>query len=254
MKDFSFQGKVYLGQRGSNGKPQALRWVDDASQLQIKLSTDTEERQESYSGNRLTSVRLTKSRKAEFSLTLNAFSKLNLALALSVTPVDVAAGNVTGEILPAGLLVGDVVALDHRDISALVLTDSAATPKTLVAGTDYVIESAAAGLVRILSLGSPAYTQPFKAAYSYADAVRLPMFTATQNERYLLLDGVNVVDGSRVRVRLYRCAFDPVQQLDLITDSLSSLALSGAVLFDATNAADAALGGFGRIEMPKEPA
>lgn len=252
MKDFSFQGKIYLGLRGSDGKPQALRWVDDASQLQVKLSVDTEERNESYSGNRLTSVRLIKARKAEFSLTLNAFSKLNLGLALGATALDVATGSVTAESFPTGLQVGDVVALDHRDISAVVITDSTATPKTLVKGTDYAEESLPGGLIRILGLGSPAYTQPFKAAYTYAATVRLPMFTGPQPERYLLLDGINTVDNSRVRVRLYRCSFNPVDTLDLITDSLSSLQLSGAVLYDSTNASDSSLGGFGRIELPSE--
>jgi hypothetical protein len=250
MKDFSFQGKVYVGLRGSDGKPQALRWVDDASQLQVSLSVDTSERQESYSGNRLTSVRLRKSTKAEFTLTLNAFSKQNLVLAVFGTPADVATGTATAESFPADLVVGDVVALDHRDVSDLVITDSTATPKTLVEGTDYSIESGPGGLVKLLSLDT--YTQPFKAAYSYAASVRVPMFTAGTPERYILLDGINTVDNSRVRVRLYRASFDPASSLDFISDDLASLELKGGILFDQLNAADANLGGFGRIELPEE--
>lgn len=257
MKDFSFQGKVYLGLRdGTNGKPKALRWVGDASQLQIKLTTDTDERQESWSGKRLTSVRLVKSTKADFTLTLNDFSIQNLALALGATEVDVATGTVTAESCPDDLVVGDVVALDHRDVSDVVITDSASSsPATLAEGTDYSIESAEGGLIKILSLGETPYTQPFKAAYSYAATARLPLFTAgTSSERYILLDGINTVDQSRVRVRLYRGAFDPASQLDLITDGLSSLEMSGSVLFDQVNAADANLGGFGRIELAGETA
>lgn len=251
MKDFSFNGKVYLGLRdAATGKPLALRWVDDASQLQVKLTTDTEERQESHSGNRLTSVRLTKAKKADFSLTLNAFSKKNLALGLQSNPVDVTLGTVTGEVLPDALVAGDVVALDHRDVSSVVITDSNATPATLVLGTDYSEESLPGGLIRIISLG--AYTQPFKAAYSYAASVTVPMFNAAQPERFILLDGINTVTGERARVSLFRAVFDPASQLDLITDSLSSLALSGSVLYDSVNAASANLGGFGRIELPPE--
>lgn len=253
MKDFSFQGKVYVGLRGTDGKPQALRWVDDASQLQVSLSVDTSERQESYSGNRLTSVRLQKAKKAEFTLTLNAFSKENLVLAVFGTPIDVATGTVTAEPFPANLAVGDVVALDHRDISTLVISDSTSgTPKVLVEGTDYSIESAAGGLVKLLSLGSPAYTPPFTAAYSYAASLRVPMFTQGAPERYILLDGINTVDNSRVRVRLYRGVFDPASQLNFISDDLASLELKGGILFDSLNAADANLGGFGRIELPGE--
>lgn len=250
MKDFSFNGKVYVGTRLASGKPGVLQWVDDASQLQIKLSTDTEERQESYSGNRLTSVRLQKAKKAEFSLTLNAFSKLNLALALYSTPVDIVAGSFTDEVLPTGLVAGDIVALDHRDVSNVVVKDSAGSPVTLVAGTDYSIESAPAGLIKILDVGT--YTQPFKANGDYAAGIRMPMFTGTIPERYILLDGINTVDGSRARVALFRAVFDPASQLDMLTDALSSLQLSGSVLYDSTNAADSNLGGFGRIELPAE--
>ncbi|HEX7113198.1 MAG TPA: hypothetical protein VF216_12200 [Mizugakiibacter sp.] len=250
MKDFSFNGKVYIGTRLASGKPGVLRWVDDASQLQIKLTTDNEERQESYSGNRLTSVRLQKAKKAEFSLTLNAFSKLNLALALYATPVDVTSGTVASEALPTGLVAGDIVALDHRDISALVIKDSAGTPATLVKDTDYSEESLPGGLVKIINVGT--YVQPFTAAYSYAAGVRVPMFTSTIPEQYIVLDGINTVDGSRARVELFRGVFDPASQLDMITDALSSLQLNGSVLYDSVNAADANMGGFGRISLPPE--
>lgn len=252
MKDFSFQGKIWLGERLSNGKPGALRWVDDAGTLQIKLTSDKSERTESWSGNRLTSATLNKANKAEFSLSLNAFSADNLVLGTFGTKAVIAGGSASAEALPTGLAVGDVVALDHRNISALVLTDSGGTPATLTAGTDYDIESASGGLVVIKSLGGTPYTQPFKAAYTYGDGVNVTMFSQGAPERYLMLDGINTVSNERVVVRLYRAKFDPVSQLDLISDDFGKLDLAGGVLFDSTNAADAALGGFGRIELPGE--
>ena len=75
------------------------------------------------------------------------------------------------------------------------------------------------------------------------------MFTAQPPERYLLLDGVNTLDKSRVIMRLYRVQFDPTSNLPLINDSFGQLELSGAVLFDSESAADAALGGFGKIQV-----
>lgn len=249
MKDYSFQGKIYLGTRdATSGQPQAMQWVGDADQLQVKLSTSTDERQESWSGQRLTSVRLVTAKKAELSLQLNEFSPLNLGLALYGNTINVTTGTVTAESLPDNLAVGDEVVLDNRDISALVLTDSASgSPATLTEGTDYSIESAASGIVKILNVG--AYTQPFKAAYSYAAAVQIPMFQTAVPERYLVLDGVNTVDGSTVKVRLYRCVFDPASQLDLISSKLSQFALAGSVLFDQINYANSNMGGFGRIEL-----
>lgn len=250
IQDYSFQGKVYLGERDANGNPQSLVWVGDASVAQVALATDVSERQESFSGNRLTSARLQKSKKATFNLTLNYFSPQNLALALYGNQISVATGTVTAESFPATLAQGDFVALEHRDVSALVITDSAAsTPKTLVEGTDYTLDSAPAGIVKII--GDPSgFTQPLKAAYTYAAAVNVPLFVTGIPERYLVLDGINTLDNSRVKARLYRCVFDPAKQLDLISADLASFELSGSVLYDALHASDSNMGGFGRIELP----
>ncbi|WP_244539167.1 hypothetical protein [Pseudomonas aeruginosa] len=48
-------------------------------------------------------------------------------------------------------------------------------------------------------------------------------------------------------VTLYRCKFDPVSDLALINDEYGNFQLTGSVLYDTLNAADAKLGGFGRI-------
>lgn len=249
MKDFSFQGKIWLGERLANGKPGALRWVDDAAKVQLKLTQDKSERTENFSGLRLTSAVLSKAGKAEFSITLNAASADNLALATYGSKAAVTGGTVTGEVLPQDLATGDVVALDHRNISALALTDSTGTPVTLTAGTNYDVESADGGLVAIKATTG---TQPYKAAYTYGDGVNVAMFTQPAPERYLLLDGIDTVSNERVLVRLYRCRFDPASQLDLINDDFGTLELGGSVLYDTVNAGDAALGGFGRIELPSE--
>jgi hypothetical protein len=226
-----------------------LRWVGDASVLQVALSTTTTDRQESYSGNRLTSVRLQTAKKADLTLTLSYFSAKNLALGLYGDASDVDTGTVTAESLPDNLTADDAVALDHRDVSDLVLTDSASgSPATLTEDTDYTLD-ADTGIVQILKVDS--YTQPFQAAYSYAAAVNVPMFGSGVPERYLVLDGINTVDSNHVKLRLYRCAFDPASQLDLISNDLGTLELKGSVLYDSLNAADSNFGGFGRIEMPE---
>lgn len=249
MKDYSFQGKVYLGLRdATTGLPGALNWVGDADQCQVKLSTTTDERQESWSGQRLTSVRLVTAKKAELSLQLNEFSPLNLGLALYGNTIDVTTGTVTAEVLPSSLAQGDSVALDNRDVSAVVITDSTpTTPKTLVAGTDYTLSGT--GVIDFISDLS-GFTQPLSVAYSYAAAIQIPMFQTAVPERYLVLDGTNTVDGSAVKVRLYRCVFDPAATLDLISSKLSQFALSGSVLFDQLNYGKSNMGGFGRIELP----
>lgn len=256
MKDFRFQGKVYAGLRNADGTPGPLTWLGDDSKLQIKLSVDKDERQESYSGQSLTSVSTVKAKKATFDMTLNWFSKNNLALALAAAAVDVTTGSASAENLPTGVAAGDIIRLDHRDISALTLTGADGTTP-LVAGTDYSEESLPGGLIKVMDpthfndgTGTPAAAAT--AAYTYAASVTVPMFTTGIPERYLVLDGINTVDSSRVRIEIYRAQFDPASQLDMISDDLGQLDLSGAILYDDVNALDPTLGGFGRIGLPPE--
>jgi len=251
MKDFSFQGKIYLGERRAGGRPGKLTWVGDAPNCTVTLNTESEDRTESYSGQRLQSARLRKSSTAELALTLNYFNADTLALGLYATVSEVAAGTATEEILPANLLPGSIVALDNPNISDLVLVDSTGAPVTLVEGTHYAIESAQAGTLRMLSVTG--LTQPIIAdSYDYAAGKSAAMFTADPPERYFLMDGINTITGERVRAHLYRVQFNPASSIPLINSSFGQLELSGAALFDVDAANDPELGGFGKFDLPAE--
>jgi hypothetical protein len=249
MQDFSFQGKLYLGLRRAGGKPAALRWVGDVPKCDLTLKTETETRKESYSGNRLTSATLQKGKEAELAITFNWADIDNLLLGLHATRTAITAGTVTGEAFPAEIAANDVIALDHSTISTLVLTDSNAAPATLAANTHYRIESVRAGLVRLLNLA--AFVLPLRAAYRYGARVSVAMLAARPPERFLLLDGVNSLDGTPVQVRLYRVQFNPVSNLGLIHESFGAFEMTASVLFDPEAATDPVLGGFGTLDLPE---
>lgn len=242
---FSFQGKVWSGERQADGSLSRPVWAGNVPALNLKLSTDATNKVECFSGKRLQYGRLQKGTTAQLDITFDEWLPKNIALAIWASQVALTADTVTGELLEAGLVANDFVKLDGQFVSSLVLTDSNATPATLVAGTDYRVESATAGLIQLLNVTSK--TQPFKAAYATQAAEAFTMFTAPPPERYILLDGVNTETNEPVVVTLYRCKFDPVSDLAFINDDYGSFQLSGSVLYDELNAADAELGGFGRI-------
>lgn len=255
IKDFSFQGKIWLGERLTTGKPGVLTQVGDAPALQLKLTASRDNRTESMSGQRVQSATVQKSKEATLSMTLNYFGSPQLALGLYGNINTVASGSATAESLPDTLAVGDSIILDFPNASSLVITDSAGTPATLTPDTDYTLASAEASIVTINNLGT--YTQPFKAAYSYSGGVDLAMFSSAPPTRYLVLDGLNTTlgddYGKRVLLRLYQCVFDPVGQLDFLSDTFGQLQLTGTVLYDLLSAADPLLGGFGKLSLPSEP-
>jgi len=256
IKDFSFQGKIWLGTRTSAGKAGALTQVGDAPALQLKLTAARDNRTESMDGQRVQSATVQKSKEAALSMTLNYFGSKQLALGLYGNVNTIAAGTFTAESLPTGLVAGDGFILDNSNVSDVVITDSAVGPATLTPNTDYEMEPSGSGIGTLLNAG--AYTQPFKAAGSMAARVDLAMFSAPIPSRYLILDGLNTTlgddYGKRILVRLYQCVFDPVGQLDFISDTFGQLQLTGTVLYDALNAADPLLGGFGKLELPDESA
>nr|WP_308006594.1 hypothetical protein [Xanthomonas albilineans] len=247
MKDFSFQGKVYLGARLPGGKPGVLDDMGDVPKVDVAFQVQTDTRTESRSGNRLTSAIMQKSKEAKISVILNWNTVNNWTVALNGMPAIIPAGSVTGELLPPDLKANDVVVLEHGDISSLLITDNASTPATLVEGSHYAVDSAKGGVIRIINPSS--FAQRFRGAYAYGQRVDVTMFTAPPPERYLFLDGINTVDNSRMRARLYRVQFDPTSSLALINESFGQFELSGAVLFDSEAAADPTLGGFGKIEL-----
>ncbi|WP_373388989.1 hypothetical protein [Pseudomonas alcaligenes] len=246
MSLFSFQGKVFAGERLSNGKLSKPVWAGNVPAMNLQLATESTNKTESFSGNRLQYGRLQRGKTATLNMTFDEWLPQNIALAIWASELPVVGGSVTGETFPTGLAVGDQVKLDHPFVSALAITDSAGTPATLPPA-NYSLESANAGLIKLLNLG--ALVQPFKAAYTYAARTSFTMFTAAPPERYILLDGINTETNEPVIVTLYRCKFDPVSDLGLIHDEYGSFQLSGSVLYDVVNAADANLGGFGRIDQ-----
>lgn len=259
MRDFSFQGRIYLGQRLPNGQPGPLTWVGDQSSCELSLNTENSDRTETYSGQRLQSARLRTATTVELSLVLRYFNPFNVQLGLYATPFNTGAGNVSDEPFPAGLQAGDRVVLANGvGVTGLSVADDAGAD--LTAGTHYRQDAANGGVIEILD--PAAFQQPFKASYQHAKFTTLPLFTADSPERYFLLDGINTVDGSRIRAHLYRVQFNPVEGLSFINDDFGELSLSGTVLFDPDMSSFQEIdgktvdiyGGFGRLELLDEEA
>ena len=245
---FSGQGIVYAADRDVNGAVSVFRDLGNVSALKVTLETDTLEHKESRTGQRLTDVRLIREKRAKVTMTMDSFNKANLLFMLYGTTTATVGASVTNEILPSGLVAGDIVATAKPDISALTIVDSNATPASLVLGTNYTVDLKSGMITFVLVTG---FTQPFKLNYTYAANDMIQIFKAPTKERYLRFVGVNTVNSNKpVIVELYRILFDPVGSLDLINDDLAKFEMTGSVLYDSTRDIDATLGGFGRIITP----
>lgn len=246
---FSLQGELWLADRDANGMPSIdLRWAFNCPKLEVTLSTQTDDVNESYSGQRLLDDQMESGKSAKVSVSLHGFSPANLALGLYSTAAKIATGSVVDEPLPAGMTAGQFFQLDKRGVSNLVVKDSAAVPIT--------VPAAKVGLYRPYSgigqvMDITGMTQPLKASYDYADADLVPMFTnVTPKERFMIFDGVNTRTGKPVVCEIYRVKFNPISNLALINEKHGTIDLDGVCLFDRTRMLDPELGPFGRFILP----
>lgn len=241
----SFQGRVFLGKRDAAGNPIELRTPGNVAELKLSLKTDVLEHYESQSGQRSLDHRMIKQKSATVTLTIEEFTKENLALALYGNYTTGATGTVTDEPLPTVVAVGDRYPLAHPLVSTLVVKDSAATPATLTLDTHYTADPEF-GAIQFLDLA--AFVQPFKASYSYGAVTEIGIFTQPLPERFLRLEGLNTAQGNaKTLVELYRIAFDPLKELSLISNEYNKFEMEGSLLADPTKPLDATLGQFGRI-------
>lgn len=246
----SFQGRVFLGKRDIDGLPIEVRSPGNVAELKLSLKTDVLEHYESQTGQRSLDHRMVKQKSATVNLTIEEFTKENLALALYGNHVVGTPGTVTAEPIHVGSggttpIAGDRYFLAHPKVLSLVVVDSAGTPATLVLGTNYTAD---VDFGAIQFLDTTGFTAPFKASYAYGVATEIGIFTQALPERFLRLEGINTAQGNaKVLVELYRVAFDPLKEISFISDEYNKFELEGSLLADTTKPFDAVLGQFGRI-------
>lgn len=249
MPSFSGQGKVFVAPVAA-GVAGAFQYLGDCSRVEVQLETEVEEYLEHTSGDRLTRERLQRAKRARITIAAEEWSADNIALMLYGAKATIAASTVTNEAGPNPLAVGDYWRTAKHRISSVVVKDSAGSPATLVLNTHYTIESADHGMIKMGPGSLAGYTQPFKADYSYAAVVNVPMFSVAAPERWFRFHGLNTADGKKpVLIEMYRAVLDPIASLPMINDTILSAELSGSALYDETKTGNSELGNFGRIAL-----
>ncbi len=79
---FSFQGKVWSGERLANGSLSRPVWAGNVPACSLKLSTSATDKVESFSGKRLQYGRLQKGTTAQIDITFDEWLPKNIAAAI----------------------------------------------------------------------------------------------------------------------------------------------------------------------------
>lgn len=231
---YSLQGRVSFFKRLPNGKKGAGVWAQNVPKLDLTFEVSEESTKESHSGQRMKDLvfEIEKSMKTAF--TLQGFNIENLARGLWASRYSVASGTVTGEALPADLVVGDYFALEEQNTSDWNLVDSTAVPVPLVEGTHYALISAFAGHGQILDLSG--VTQPFSASYSHAASNALSLLSSRPDDHWLVFDGIDTISKSRAYLEIPRHTTKPTGSFSMINnEGAGTMDLEGEALYDGTD-------------------
>lgn len=235
-KYFSLQGRVSMFQRLPNGKKGPGVWMQNVPKLDLAFEVSEETTKESHSGNRMKDLVIEIEKSMTTAFTLHGFNIDNLAMALWSSRYSVAAGTVSGELLPAELDVGDYFALELQNTSEWSLVDSDDdSPAALVEGEHYAVISKFAGHGQLLK--KTGLTLPIKASYSNAASNAMSLLTTRPDEHYLVFDGIETISKSRAYLEIPRHSAKPISSLSLINnEGVGTMDIAGEALFDGSDA------------------
>jgi len=192
------------------------------------LKVDTKSIKESCSGQRLDFAEIETGKSMSVKLELVSFSRRELAQSLYGVDVLKPAGTVTSELIRPSIAAGEFVFLRHAKASQIVITDSATTPATLVAGTDYVVTDADHGAIQIKNITG--FTLPLKLAYKYAEYGNIAAFSQTALKTGLIFTGINS-DGIKQRLCIPQMRLTPSGDFNWLSDDAAVLSFGGSVYY-----------------------
>lgn len=246
---FQGRGNTYLSERNADGVTgPAVLICQDA--LSVALATDSFEHINKCGPVDTPDFRGSKGSTGTVTLSYADVEDKKFAIAvLGTVNAAQSPGTVTDEVLPAGLVDGDVYfaggAERHRALTAVVIQDSDSPQNTLALTTNYTVD-AASGKITFVDVSG--FTQPFQLSYGHTDPASVSMLSAGQPEYFLSFENINKAnDNDPGSVELYRVRFDPASLVDFLSDELQVLELTGTVLADSSKeATDTVYGQFGR--------
>lgn len=230
MSGFLGSGDLYYD-RVVAGVSQGWLRFGNATKMEIKENAEIKERkskQKDTYGQVLDSVAV--KQPAEIAVSLDDLDKDNLALIFlgDVSTVAITGASVTTEAQTAHL--DKLIKTDFRKITALVVNGPGGTP-TYVLDTDYSIENAEMGLIKILSTGSISEGELLELDYTYGTVAANKVSGGTNSsiKVALLLDGENFADQSKVMVDVWEAVLTPQTGVDFLSDDFTTLELNGTL-------------------------
>lgn len=217
-------GRVDIFERSLTGAPINGIWAGNVPELSFDITVEKDELRESYTGQNTILSTVITGKTLRGTATMNDHSLKQFERNLQATVTPVAAGSATDVPVATDPEAGQVFALDHINLSAVVLKVGGTT---LVEDEDYSIDLKTARGVFIVAQTGAVTADPTWLAYSEVEA-----FQAAQKEYYLRYSGKSATDGNPFVVTCYKTRFEPATGLGVIGSQHGSYTTSFDILPD----------------------
>lgn len=245
-----YRGDVDIYERDVNGWPIKGRNLGETPRLVIGIEETFADNYETSSAFTRRDLHISVRTDVNGTVVLKEASNDNLALMLKGQIEDVAATPFTNLAFRNPVVAGETDALPggQVNLSTATITDSAGSPATLVAGTNYTIDLKYGTITWLLVTG---FTQPFKLAGTPNAHKYVSMFTDSGKEYWLRLKGLSIAQKpiERKLVELYRVTFDTPKEVkykDGESNEVMMYEIPIIPLADDTKPQDDLFGQFGR--------
>lgn len=175
-----------------------------------------------------------------------------IALYAFGTKASITGGSFSAVAFPTGVLAGETwqVPGGRTNITTWTsIVDSAGSPLTLVAGTDYEYDDGS-GEVKFINVPG---TQPYKISGTEAPSTGVGLIQSRVQEIYIRHKEINIANADAVEpIDIYRCQVDPAASWKAMGDGndVNSYEIGGQILKDTTVASSATFGQYGRWRQP----
>ena len=224
----------------------SLRPVGNVNEFTLNPTQQFYEHVENETGKQFVDLRIQNRTMANISISFESMIKENLRDLLKATITTVIGAAVTAEAHVAGGP-GTAIKLDNLNVATWTsLTDDAATPVAYTRGTDYIINPPS-NIVYFPAGSTIAADDPVEANYTAGNSTLVNAFKGTEQDYYMLFDGIDKVSNERFTLELFKVSIDPATGIQLIGDEVIRTPVNAMVLYEAAaDTTDAPYGGFFR--------
>lgn len=244
MIEYYYFGQAKVFSQDSPGK---YTWWGDFSKLTLGMEVDQKVRhKESFSGRRGTVRKFDVGYTMMLNGTLHQLDTTALARFMRASITTVAAGAVANEVLPTGLVAGDIIALANPGVSALTIVDSAGSPATYPAAS-YIADPR--GSIEIVAPPT-GLTEPLKASYTRAGHKQVAFLNTIPADIPVRVEALNLAEGGKpVVFELYKVSTSVLKELSMITEGtdVAGTEVETEALIDTSKPFGGTLGQFGRM-------